>query len=79
MKGILLRVAIIAFALAFTALTFNFWGDFSRAMNDFLSVAYKDEPEKPPPQQKGVVTMTIVQPTNNKSDCRKDKSHPCPK
>jgi hypothetical protein len=83
MRSILLRVAVVAFAIIFTALTFNFWGDFSLAMNRYLDVVNKDDAPKPPPPQKGVVTMTIIQPTQpaypeEKTGCHKDKSHPCP-
>jgi hypothetical protein len=77
MKAILLRVAIIVFALGFTLVTFGFWGEFARAMNNYLAVAYKDDDQKPQqPQQKGVVNMTIIQPT---PACRNDPKHPCPK
>jgi hypothetical protein len=69
---ILLRIVIIVFALGFTAFTFNFWGDFSRAMNNYLTMTTKEEPPKPT----GVVTMTIIQP---KPDCGKDKNAQCPK
>jgi hypothetical protein len=81
MRGILLRVVVIVFGVIFTALTFNFWGDFSIAMNRYLDVVHKDDNPKPPPPQKGVVTMTIIQPVIpvNKVDCRADKKHPCPK
>ena len=84
MRSILLRVAIIAFGVALTLVTFNFWGDFSIAMNREREVGAKDDDPKPPPPQKGVVTMTIIQPAqpaypHEKIDCHKDKSHPCPK
>lgn len=69
---ILLRIAIIVFAVGFTLITFNFWGDFSRAMNNYLTMTTKEEP----PKTTGVVTMTIIQP---KADCGKDKNEQCPK
>jgi len=76
MKSILLRAAIIVFAVGFTLVTFGFWSEFSRAMNNYLAVVYKDQPAKPAPQQKGVVTMTIVPPKQN---CQNYPKHPCPK
>jgi hypothetical protein len=75
MKPILLRIAIIIFAVAFTLVTFNFWGDFSQAMNNYLAIAYKDDKQKPK-QPTGVVTMTIVP---SKQTCQNDPKHPCPK
>jgi hypothetical protein len=73
MNSILLRIAIIVFAVGFTAFTFNFWGDFSRAMDNYLTMTTKeDAPAKP----SGVVTMSIIQP---KSGCANDKKQPCPK
>ena len=53
--------------------SFNFWGDFSRAMDNYLTMTTKEDAK---PKPSGVVTMSIVQP---KSDCTNDKSHPCPK
>jgi hypothetical protein len=78
MKSLFLRIAIIVFALGFTLVTFGFWGEFARAMNNYLTVAYKDDDQKPqpPPQKKGVVNMIIVQP---QSACQSDPKHPCPK
>jgi hypothetical protein len=77
MKSILLRVAVIVFAVGFTLVTFGFWGEFARAMNNYLAVAYKDDDQKPQQQQqKGVVNMIIVQP---KTACQNDPKHPCPK
>jgi hypothetical protein len=83
MKTILLRIAIVVFALGFTLVTFGFWGEFSRAMNNYLAVAYKDDDQKPqrPPQKKGVVNMIIVPATPLPANpaCQNDPKHPCPK
>ena len=74
------RVLFLVVALALTLGVFSLWGEFGRAIGAYMAIAYKDEPAKPPAQQKGVVTMTIVPPAQpNNADCRTDKSHPCPK
>jgi len=70
---ILFRIAVIIFAVGFTAITFNFWGDFSRAMNNYLTMTTKEDS---PPKPTGVVTMTIIQ---SKAGCGKDKKEQCPK
>ncbi len=80
MKTIVLRIAIVVFAVGFTLVTFGFWGEFSRAMNNYLAIAYKDDDSKPP-QKKGVVNMIIVPatPLPAKPACQSDPKHPCPK
>jgi len=73
MKRVLIHAAFLAIALALTLLVFNFWGDFSRAMYNYMTmVTTPEKPEKP----SGVVTMKIVPPPSSKPDC--DKKHPCP-
>ena len=56
------RILFLVVALALTVGVFSLWGEFGRALGAYMAVAYKDEPAKPAAQQKGVVTMTIVQP-----------------
>ena len=74
------RVLFLIIALALTVGVFSLWGEFGRALSAYMTVAYKDEPAKPPAQQQGVVTMTIVRAAQpNKVDCRTNKSRPCPK
>lgn len=76
--GILLRIAIVVFAVGFTAVTFGFWGKFGGALNSYLTMETK--PDKP--KDTGVVTMTIITPESAShplGDCRKDKQNPCPK
>ncbi|MGN6516544.1 MAG: hypothetical protein ACTHLR_11985 [Rhizomicrobium sp.] len=68
MKRVLLHVAFFAVALGFTLFVFNFWGDFGRAMYNYLSV--NTAPDKP----SGVVTMKIIPP---KPACDPEKQH-CP-
>ncbi|HSM94556.1 MAG TPA: hypothetical protein VLT91_00830 [Rhizomicrobium sp.] len=70
------RILFLVIALALTVGVFSLWGEFGRALSAYMAVAYKDEPVKQPPQQKGVVTMTILPP---KSACDRDKNPQCPK
>ena len=72
MNPIVYRALFLAIALALTLFVFSLWGEFGRAIGAYLTIVTKDEPPKPT----GVVTMSIVPP---KSDCDKDKQHPCPK
>jgi len=67
MRRVLTHAAFLAIAVALTLFVFNFWGDFSRAMYDYMTMV--TTPEKP----SGVVTMKIVP---AKPVC--DKQHPCP-
>jgi hypothetical protein len=73
MKRIFMHVAFFAAALGLTLLVFNFWGDFSRAMYNYMTMV--TTPDKP----SGVVTMKIIPPPDapagEKPAC--DKKHPC--
>jgi hypothetical protein len=71
-NAILLRIAIVVFAVGFTAITFGLWGKFGGALDSYLTMETK--PDKP--KNTGVITMTIIQPSQKQS-C--DKQHPCPK
>ena len=77
-NGILLRLAIIVFAIGFTAVTFGFWGKFGGALDSYLTMETK--PDKP--KDTGVLTMTIIAPESSShpiGHCPTDKKHPCPK
>jgi hypothetical protein len=77
MNRVLIRVAFFVVALALTLFVFNFWGDFGRAMYNYLNMT--TAPEKPGNANNGVVMMKIIPPPNppaeNKPVC--DKKHPC--
>ena len=71
---LVVRIAFLAVALGLTLFVFNFWGDFGRALYNYLNLT--TAPDKP----SGVVTMKIIPPPDtqpeNKPAC--DKKHPCP-
>lgn len=74
MKRALFHAAFLAVALALTLVVFNFWGNFGRALYNYLDMA--TAPAKP----SGVVTMKIVPPAPppaNRPACDSQKQH-CP-
>lgn len=73
-NGVLLRIAVVVFAIGFTAVTFGLWGKFGGALDSYLTMETK--PDKP--KNTGVVTMTIVPPGNTPA-CGNDKKTQCPK
>jgi hypothetical protein len=70
--AILLRIAIVVFAVGFTAVTFGLWGKFGGALDSYLTMETK--PDKP--KNTGVITKTINQPSQKQYF---DKLHPSPK
>ena len=71
MSRVFFRIAFLAVALGLTLVVFNFWGNFGRAMYNYLELT--TAPDKP--KNTGVVTMKIIPPPENKPAC--DKKHPC--